>query len=680
MRLVMIYKNLKPKTQFESYALPAIMALAALMGTFIYFTLPFEVSVTPFLILSIVCLVVTYFFRRYYRFLLFGIFSTAFFIFLTNAAYQVQNKESVFLDKKHEDSRHWVVGQIAKNHSSNGRDRVTLENLKIYGIPKEETPKKVRVSASNGRLSDFFVGDWIALEAKLYAPDSPEFDGMFDIRRHYWMNELGATGYVMGSIYRTSWPEGFKAYGYKIQKMRAKLAGKILGDDERNAEIVSDEKAVLTALITGKRTYLTESIFDAYRSSGLAHLLAISGLHVGLVAGFVFFGVRKIIAYIPNIGLRYNLKIPASILAILASLAYTLLAGATLPTLRAFLMVSFIFFALMIGRLHNALRILMLTLLLVLFLWPESLLTASFQMSFAAVFGLTLFNEFREKELHSKLKIVKGMTYSKGVFLTSIVAGVATMPVAAWHFGEIHFVGFLVNILAIPLTAFVVMPFAFLSVLFMPLHLHEPFLWVSGQGVKILNTIAYEGANQPFGHFYIDQAEVAYLLVFCLLVISCVYVKKLQKTAFVLLFVVVSALAYISPRQADVVWLRSGKTVLLGSAYKGYFKIVSDKSLDEKRVLEQFNVIDEPIENNFLCDGVGCTVQKYGQSVLVTHQTTSITPEDCKIADLIFTYENYLNCENVFKPPSNVVATQVYIHKNELEYKFFKQPNNRVWH
>jgi competence protein ComEC len=676
----MIYKNLKPKTQFASYVLPAVMAFSALVGTFIYFTLPFEVSVTLFLILSTVCLCVTYFLRRFYLLFLGGFFCSTLLVFLTHTAYQIQNKETVFLDQKYEQSRHWVVGQIAKSSSYEGRDKVTLENLKIYGIPKKETPKKVRVSASQGRLSEFFVGDWIALEAKLYAPDSPEFINMFDVRRHYWMNELGATGYVMGSIYRTSWPQGFTNRGYRLQKIRAQLAGGILGDNERDVTTVSDEKAVLTALVTGKRTYLTEEIYTAYRSSGLAHLLAISGLHIGLVAGFVFFGVRKFLACFPSIALRYNLKIPASILAILVSLIYTLLAGSTLPTLRAFLMVTFIFFALMLGRLHNALRILMLTLTLVLLLWPESLLTASFQMSFAAVFGLTLFNELREKELYSKLKIVQGMTYTKGVFLTSIVAGVATMPVAAWHFGEIHFVGFLVNILAIPLTAFVVMPFAFLGVLLMPLSLHEPFLWISEQGVSLLNKIALEGALQPFGHFSIDQTEVVYLLVFCLLMILCLYIQKFQKTAFVCLFGVVSLLAYISPNSADIVWLRSGQTILFGEEHHGYFKVVSDDSLDEKRILGKFKMIDKLSETAFLCDDVGCTMQKHGKSVLVIYENASVTSEDCQMAHLIFTSENYLNCENVFKAPQNVLATQVYIGQNELKYRHYKQPKGRVWH
>ena len=675
-----MFKNLQPKTHFESYALPLVMAISALVGTSLYFFLPFEVSVAPFAVLSIGVLVLCYFLRAFYKTFLSMLFVATLLAFLTNAAYVVQNKQTVFLPQKHEQERHWVVGQISKSATYDGRDKVTLENVKIYGVDANKTPKKVRISASEGRLSDFFVGDWVSLEAKLFVPKRPKHANDFDLRRYYWMNEIGATGYVMGSIYRTSWPKGFENKAYRLQILRAHMTGRIIGSDERNSQNVTDSKAVLVALATGKRTYLTEEIYNAYRSSGLAHLLAISGLHVGLVAGFVFFGTRRLLAFSPYLALTYNLKIPAAVLAVTACLFYTVLAGATLPTLRAFLMVSFIFFALILGRLHNSLRILMLTLTLVLFVWPESLLTASFQMSFAAVFALTLFNEFKEKELHSKLKIVQGMTYTKGVFLTSVVAGVATMPVAAWHFGEIHFTGFLVNILAIPLTAFVVMPFAFLGLLFMPIYVHEPFLWVAAKGVDVLNNIAVWGAGLPYGHFVIDKSEVVYLLVACLLMIFCLYFKRWQKTAFVLLTVAAVYLTYASPKPADIFWLRDGKTILLGAEGAGYFAFQSDGSVGEKRIFEDFKVQQTGLENHFRCDAVGCVLTAGEKNVLLLRHGVQPSVEDCALADIIFTTSQpFIQCDALFKPQKDVVAQRVFLKESGVTLKAYKPSNNRVW-
>ncbi|MFT7433038.1 MAG: competence protein ComEC [Alphaproteobacteria bacterium] len=416
-----------PKSHIESYLFPALFALGVLVGTFIYFTLPFEVSVPLTALMSIFLLTGLYFLRSFYGFFLIFYALFAICLGLTNAAWQVQDRQPHFLEKKYEDQRLWVVGQVGKSASYNGRDKVTLENVNIYGVDKNKTPKKVRISSSVGRLSVFNVGDWVAVEAKLRAPGHPRHKGDYNFRMRAWMDEIGATGYVMGQVYKTSWPVDYKNSTYKIQHIRNTLTEKIVNVDD-----VPPERAVMAALITGKKTYISAEIYNAYRSSGLAHLLAISGLHLGLIGGFFFFSVRRLFGLSERITLRYNTKIPAALIAIVACLAYTALAGGTLPTLRAFIMATFIFIGFIVGRLHNTLRIFMMTLTLVLLLWPESLLTASFQMSFAAVFALTLWNELKENNMHSHLKIVRGMTYTKGVFLTSVVAGLATMPIAAW--------------------------------------------------------------------------------------------------------------------------------------------------------------------------------------------------------------------------------------------------------
>ncbi|MAI07659.1 MAG: hypothetical protein CMF61_01740 [Magnetococcales bacterium] len=674
----MLFENVQPKTQFESYAVPLFMALGALIGTFLYFYLPFEVSVPFFLLLSIVSLVISYFTRFYFKvFLIFVLFSSSC-VFLTNTAYVVQNKETVFLPRKYEQGRHWVVGQIAKSATYDGRDKVTLENVKIYGVDETLTPKKIRISSSEGRLSDFFVGDWISLEAKLFSPKAQSFEEDFNLRQYYWMHEIGATGFVMGSIYKTSWPEGFKHNSYWLQKLRTNISSKVVYKNETDE--VGESESVLVALLAGKRTYLTEEIYNAYRSSGLAHLLAISGLHIGLVAGFVFFGLRKVLAFSPFLALNYNLKMPAAILAVFACLFYTAIAGATLPTLRAFLMVSFIFFALLLGRLHNTLRILMLTLILVLFIWPESIITASFQMSFVAVFALTLFNEIKEKEVRSKIKIIQGMTYTKGVFLTSLVAGAATMPVAAWHFGEIHFAGFIVNVLAIPVTGFVVMPFAFLGLLFMPFGLHSLFFKVALYGVDILNDIAYLGSALPYGHFVVEKSEVVYLSMACFLFISSLYFKRFCKLSFALLTSVSIWITYASVPVADIIWLQNGKTILLGKAGDGYYVFKQDGSVGEKHIFEHYKAHETGYEKHFPCDSVGCVVERNNHKVLLLHAGVEPSLEDCQIASMVIGDESFNGtCKTFFKNNEGAVAQKIFLSKGSMKYQTFTPSTLRIW-
>ncbi len=143
------------------------------------------------------------------------------------------------------------------------------------------------------------------------------------------------------------------------------------------------------ALTVGDQTALTKDDTEAMRISGLAHLLSISGLHIGMAAGLFFFGLRALLALIPPLALHYPIKKWSAVAAILAAGFYALLAGATVPTQRSFVMIA--------DRLHRrAGRSLALLLprmiawaaIVVLLLQPEALTGASFQMSFFAVLGL----------------------------------------------------------------------------------------------------------------------------------------------------------------------------------------------------------------------------------------------------------------------------------------------------
>lgn len=672
-------KNInKPKTRFQSYALPFVLAMGAFLGALGYFLLPVEVSVPFFVLLSTVSLVGAWLLRGHHALFLGCALAASGLGYLAHTAFVVQDKNTTFLAEEYEQGRHWVVGQIAKSGTYDGRDKVTLEHVKIYGVAENKTPNKVRISSSEGRLSEFYVGDWVAVEAKLFAPKPQQHAGDFNLKRYYWLKGIGATGYVMGRVYKTSWPQGFYHSQYRVQKLREKLSSLIITTPK--GEKVAESEAVLTALTIGKRTELSDALYSAYRRSGLAHLLAISGLHVGLVAGFVYFGFRRFICLFPHFAVRFNGKVPAAILAVLAAGGYTVLAGATLPTIRAFLMLSLLFLAVVLGRLHNTMRILMLTLALVLFIWPESVLTASFQMSFAAVFALTLYNEYKERELYSALKIVQGFGYVKGVFLTSIVAGVATMPVAAWHFGEVHFTGFLVNVLAIPLTAFVVMPFAFLGLLLTPFGLHTVAWQVAAWGVEWVNTLAYWGAEQLFGHAVVEPSEVLILSLFCLLLMACLYAKRFVKTSFVMLCASAWVLATFSFGHADILWLRGGQTQLVYKEGVGYLAAVSDGSVAEKQIFEDFAVVDTPLPSHLNCDDVGCVVENNGRTVLLAYPENAPQMEDCFKSDLVLTaHYKMAHCKHAFVPEEGAVSYKIYLSPTGVTLKPFKPKLNRVW-
>ncbi len=665
---------MNPKTHIDSYLFPALFALGALLGTFAYFTLPFEPSVTLLGIMSIFLIPALYFMRNHYPFFMVSFLMFAFVCALLNAAWQIQNRQPNFLEKKYENTRLWVVGQVGASASYNGRDKITLESVKIYGVDAENTPKKVRISSSQGRLSIFNVGDWVAVEAMLMAPAPPKYAGDYNFRRQAWMDEIGATGYVMGQVYKTSWPDGYKSNTYYIQHMRNALTEKIVGSHTE-----FDERAVMAALMTGKKTYISDDIYNAYRQSGLAHLLAISGLHIGLIGGFVFFATRRLCGFSERITLRYNTKVPAAILAIIACLAYTAIAGGTLPTLRAFIMAAFIFIGFVVGRLHNTLRIFMMTLVLVLFLWPQSLLTASFQMSFVAVFALTLWNEFKQKEAFSSVKVVQGLTYTKGVFLTSVVAGLATMPIAAWHFGSIHFVGFFVNVLAIPLTAFVIMPSSLLSVVMIPFGAENPFLYAMQYGVFWLNSLAVFGAEFPHGHYDIEQGEVFFLAFSVFILLLSLYLNKYKKFTVGLLGVSVLFCFFNSDSNRKILWLRGGQTIIAGNGEGAFLPLRVDGSSYEKRLLSNFKMASA---GQGRCDSMGCVYDVLSHKYLVMADGVNATEEDCAQVDFIM--ENIMAensiCTNAVQFKKGVESGEIVINKKTALFVPYTLHENRIWH
>ena len=155
--------------------------------------------------------------------------------------------------------------------------------------------------------------------------------------------------------------------------------------------------AVAAALNTGDRSAIPKELVEAMRDSGLAHLLAISGLHMGLVAATLFFGLRAFLAMSELLALRYPIKKWAAAVALAGAFGYLLLTGATIPTKSAFLMAGLVLLAVLLDRTAISLRLVAWAAAAILLITPESLLSASFQMSFAAVVALVAVYEHGQR-------------------------------------------------------------------------------------------------------------------------------------------------------------------------------------------------------------------------------------------------------------------------------------------
>ncbi len=389
-----------------------------------------------------------------------------------------------------------VKGQVTRLEIRPKGARVTLKNLTISDLAPERTPQAVRLTL-RGRQPVLSPGDWIRALANIKAPPPPAAPGAFDFQRQSYFRGLGGVGFVYGPVTRIDGPPTptVERFVYAFQRLRFRIAARI------QTALPGETGAVAAALTTGERGAIPRDVMIAMRASGLAHLLAISGLHVGLVAGILFFTVRAALALVGPLALRFPIKKWAAMAAMGGVLFYALLAGATVPTQRAFLMVSLVLSAIVFERHALSMRTLAWAAMAVLIISPQSLLGASFQLSFAAVTALiAVFETLRDHGFfrHNHGGVFKRIgRYAVGVALTTLVAGAATAAFAAFHFNRVADYALAANLIAIPIMALWIMPWAVAAYALMPFGMERWALEPMGWGIEVVLSTARTVAAWP---------------------------------------------------------------------------------------------------------------------------------------------------------------------------------------
>ena len=233
-----------------------------------------------------------------------------------------------------------------------GGRRLVLDHPTIGRLPADETPKRVRVRLRGKADPNLASGDWVKLLAILLPPPEPAAPGAFDFARRAWFQQLGAVGFAVGRPIRVARRDADQGdLGTFVAGLRQDVSARV------RAALPGPQGAVAAALMTGDRGAIPPEVMQAMRDAGLAHLLAISGLHIGLVAALAFFAVRAVLALIPPLALRYPIKKWAAVPALIVSLGYLVLTGATVPTQRAFLMTCLVLLAIVMDRSALSMRL-----------------------------------------------------------------------------------------------------------------------------------------------------------------------------------------------------------------------------------------------------------------------------------------------------------------------------------
>ncbi|GIK96110.1 MAG: competence protein ComEC [Alphaproteobacteria bacterium] len=535
-----------------------------------------------------------------------------------------------------------VSGRVIELAALPDGRRLLLDSLAIEGLPPEATPQRIRVKVARGAEA-LGPGDRVRLLAGLAPPSPPLAPGAFDFQRNAYFERIGGYGFSYGAPREITPAAG----GDLVLDLRLRIAGLRHAITERVLAVLpGGTGALAAALMTGSQAAIPEEVMVAMRDSGLAHLLSISGLHVGLLAGIVFIGLRGGLALVPAIALRYPIKKWAAVAALAATLFYTLLAGAPVPTQRAFLMTGLVLLAVVVDRNPFNMRMVAWAAAAILLLAPEALVGPSFQMSFAAVVALIAAYEasrdWRNRRRAETGWPLRGLRYAGGLTFTSLIAGAATAPYAVFHFGRMANYGVLANMLAVPLTGLWIMPWAVAAFLLMPLGLERFALIPMGWGVDGVIRIAELVAAWPGAAALLPAMPVWGLasVTFGGLWL-CFWQRNWRLLGVAPILAGLASVALLTPphvlvsgdgrllavRGADGGLLLSSLRVESFTA-EGWLRRMADDAA------ERWPEEGASPDGSLACDGLGCIYRAEGHVVALAVEPAALE-EDCHIANVV---------------------------------------------
>ncbi len=538
-----------------------------------------------------------------------------------------------------------IEGEVMLVEARVRGDRLVLGNLAIDDVTPEAMPEKIRFSRRAAE-PPLVPGDRIRARVMLMPPSPPSEPHGFDFARKAFFERLGAVGYSLGEVEIVDHASGW-SLSRRLASVRQALAEHVM------AVIPGAPGAVAAALLTGLRGAIPDQVWKDMQAAGMAHLLAISGLHLGLVAGTTLFGARIVFALIPPLALRLPTKKLAAGVALVVAFVYLLLTGGTVPTQRAFLMTALMLLAVMADRNPFSMRLVAFAALAVLVTQPESLIGASFQMSFAAVIALIAVYETGIGRMPPGAAGLdwRLFMYVAGVVLTTIIASLATAPLAIYHFGRLPTFSVLANVVAVPLTAFWIMPAGLVGMMLLPFGLAGWCLAFMGVGIGLMLDVAAWTAAVPGAVLPVARPPVATLFLVALGGLwLALWTTRWRRLG--LLPILLGVLLALVHRQPDLLIDARG--------------MIAAVRLDDDRLALSPWRKDSWVTDGWLrgagqtepapwpepgeaatpalrCDPLGCIYVRKGVQIALTRNAEAL-PEDCSRNDLVITYPRIEAC------------------------------------
>lgn len=459
-----------------------------------------------------------------------------------------------------------VTGSVLRVDATPGKRLAVLvapeaiESLAPAGVPRR---LRLSMTESQGPLR---AGERVAFRARLAPLPSPVEPGGFDYGRKLWFEGIGGTGRVTARV------EVLGDGAGPVHHLDRFLAGVRDSISARiKAHLGGVEASIAEALIVGERASIPKEVNQSLMISGLFHVLSISGLHMWMVAGGMFWIVRAALALLPSLALRFPIKKWAAAAALLTGWFYMLLADSGVATERSFLMMAVVFFAVLVDRPAVSTRNLAIAAIIVLVVHPEAAIDAGFQMSFLAVLGLVAFyewwsardaDEYRSKHWPVRLARKTALAVFLALVTTAVASAMSSIP-AAYHFGRLAPYGLIANGLAFPVIGIVIMPMALLSVLLMPFGLEGLPLLAMGEGLKLVLLISGWVAEFPGAKVIVAQpSQLACITMSFGAAAFCLIAGRLRFAGLAVVAAGLLLAAAEGPR-ADVLIERTGGNVAI---------------------------------------------------------------------------------------------------------------------
>lgn len=539
-----------------------------------------------------------------------------------------------------------VEGTVEDIQHKEKKTKLILGDATVETLAARDTPKWLSVSMRKKENDTIIhIGDHIRVPAMLFPPPSPVMPGAYDFARMFYFEQLGAVGFSPREPLVTAPPSGNHQ---PITALRLAIS------DHLVTVMGNDMGAVASALMVGEQSRVPEDISDSMRASGIYHILSISGLHMSLATGLIFFVIRLLLAMIPHAALHWPNKKIAAICGLLGGFAYLLLAGAPVPAVRSYIMVACVLGAILMDRKGISMFSLAWAATLILLLMPESLFTASFQLTFAATLSIVaLYERFGHVFFHAHASVIqKIFLYFLGLMITSLAVTFYTAPLAIIHFNRMAIFGIVANMLIVPLSSFWIMPMAMLSFIAMPLGWDALPLAGLKLGLEWMMRGSYFFSSLPYANITLPAPSAAG--VACIVVGGlwlALWVSRIRWLGIVMMLAGLFTIALFTPY--DLIISDDAKRVAYRSESGEWVMIRGDVDSFEAEIWLRMQGAEAMLSRKeavarvkeLRCDKTSCMIERTGKTIVISLRKS----EDnfCESGADVVIIDRYFSCDNI---------------------------------